>query len=144
MRMFALVALLSACGGAPETNPPETATEAEAMAETSAPTLDGLWRVTALGEQSFEPSERATIAFSPETGRVAGAAFCNRYAASYELSGDALSFGPAVGTKRGCAPELMALERTYLEALSTIDRIAIDGDTITLMANGAPLIRATR
>ena len=144
MRLIALAAVLSACGGEPDTDTPETATEVEAMAETSAPTLEGLWRVTALRERSFEPSETATIAFSPETGRVAGAAFCNRYAASYELSGDVLSFGPAVGTKRGCAPDLMALERTYLEALSKIDAVAIDGDSISLIANGAPLIRATR
>lgn len=144
MRLFALAALLSACGGAPEPDAPETETVMEAMPTNSAPTLEGLWRVTALGEQTFEPSETATIAFSLETGRVVGAAFCNRYAASYELSGESLSFGPTVGTKRGCAPGLMTLERNYLAALARIDGVAVEGDTLFLMANGAPLIRATR
>ncbi|MEO1311809.1 MAG: META domain-containing protein [Pseudomonadota bacterium] len=106
--------------------------------------LVGRWRIAALGEQSFEPSDIATLYFDTAKNRVAGAAFCNSYNAGVALSGESLRIGPAVSTRRACASDLMTRERVMLDALARTDAFDIDGDALVLLADGAPFIRAVR
>jgi hypothetical protein len=57
----------------------------------------------------------AALGCESTTSRAAGFAGCNRFSASYRLSGDSLSFGPIV-SKMACA-DGDELERSFLTAL---------------------------
>lgn len=58
-------------------------------------------------------------------GRLTGMASCNNYTAGYELSGEGLSLGDAVTTRKACAPALMEQERQVLEVLAAVQRFDI-------------------
>jgi heat shock protein HslJ len=78
-----------------------------------------------------------------DDGKVAGSAGCNRYFASYNLSGSSLTFGPAGSTKMSCAePEgVMEQESTYLGLLETARSYTIEGDRLSLQdENGTAVL----
>lgn len=68
-----------------------------------------------------------------EDGGITGSAGCNRYFASYETDGNALSFGMIGATEKFCdEPEgTMAQETTYLDLLNTTAGYVIEGDSLT-------------
>jgi heat shock protein HslJ len=75
-----------------------------------------------------------------EDGSLAGSAGCNNYNATYELSGETISIGPAATTRKFCAePEgIMEQEQEYLAALQTAATYSIRGDRLELRtATGA-------
>ena len=87
---------------------------------------------------------RATIAFQ-EGGRVDGLASCNRYTATYELSGEALSITGAASTMMACEPSLMEQERRFLDALAAVTRFEIAPDgALVLVAGDRPRLIARR
>jgi len=59
---------------------------------------------------------------------------CNQLMGSFEIEGDSLRFGPIAGTKRYCM-ETMDLERAFLQALGTVTRFEISGETLTLFGS---------
>ncbi len=68
-----------------------------------------------------------------EDGRVAGSAGCNRYFASYNVTGTSLSIGPAGSTKMYCGtPGVMQQESTYLSLLSQVTTFTIKGDRLSV------------
>jgi heat shock protein HslJ len=80
-----------------------------------------------------------TLAFEGDT--AAGNTSCNRYFGSYELDGSSMTFGQLASTEMFCAdPGAMEQETAYLAALQTVDSWAIDGETLTLSSNGAPVL----
>lgn len=76
-----------------------------------------------------------------EAGRVDGFSGCNRFAGSYTIDGDRLTFGPLAGTMMACPEPEMALEAAVRKALAGSLRFAIDGDDLRLTAeSGADLV----
>ena len=68
-----------------------------------------------------------------EDGQVSGSAGCNRYFASYNVTGTSLSISPAGSTKMACgAPGVMQQESTYLTLISQAKTFTIKGDRLTL------------
>lgn len=64
----------------------------------------------------------ATLDFSAESERerrLSGSSGCNRYFASYSLTGDHLRIGPLGSTRMMCNPDQMAQEDRFLQALAT-------------------------
>src|SRR5690554_880932 len=59
------------------------------------------------------------IQFMPDQ-TVFGYAGCNRFHGHYDLSGESLTFKPLATTKMMCAPEQMAVEAQFLEALQDV------------------------
>jgi len=86
-----------------------------------------------------------TAVFDSE-GRVAGSAGCNRYFASYNMTGISMSIGPAGSTKMYCNnPGVMQQESTYLASLNRAATFTITGDRLSLTnANGATLLSFTK
>ncbi|QYZ80332.1 META domain-containing protein [Methanofollis formosanus] len=70
-----------------------------------------------------------------EDGKVTGSAGCNRYFASYNLTGSSMEIGPAGSTKMFCAePEgIMEQESTYLSLLGAVKSYTIEGDQLELL-----------
>ena len=81
-----------------------------------------------------------------EDGRVAGSAGCNRYFASYTVTGTSMSIGAAGSTKMYCAgPGVMQQESTFLASLTRTAAFTITGDRLSLAdGNGMTLLSFTR
>ncbi len=77
-----------------------------------------------------------------EDGKVSGSAGCNRYFATYTVSGTSLSIGPAGSTRMYCGePGVMQQESTFLMYLSQTKTYAIKGDRLSLAdGNGSTLL----
>jgi len=68
-----------------------------------------------------------------DDGRITGSAGCNRYFASYEMKGTAITIGPAGSTMMYCdTPGVMDQESTYLALLSQAMTFTIEGDRLTV------------
>jgi heat shock protein HslJ len=86
-----------------------------------------------------------TAVFDDE-GRVAGSAGCNRYFASYNVTGTSVSIGAIGSTKMHCSsPGVMPQESTYLASLSRATTFTITGDRLSLAdEEGTTLLSFTR
>jgi heat shock protein HslJ len=85
-----------------------------------------------------------TLSFDEE-GRIAGSAGVNSYFTSYEVSGNALTFG-TIGTTMMAGPEdAMKQESTFLKLLSETTAFSGVGDELKLWdANGTVLLVFTK
>ncbi len=105
------------------------------------PDVTGEWQLasmTTLGaDLTFPPGATATLALTG--GKANGAAFCNRFSASYELDGSSLSISDISSTEMGCEPDVMAAESTYLAALDAVDTALPDAADLLLTGPGVEL-----
>lgn len=106
---------LRGCGGSP----------AELLAQ-------GEWLIENINHRGIIDSSRVSIQFSSE-GRISGQGSCNRYAGSYTLTGEGLSFGPVMSTKMACSPALMEQERRFFSTLDQITHFDITPDGALLL-----------
>lgn len=115
---------LSGCGGDPAT------------------LLQGAeWVVEDLRGGGVVDRSRATLTFGAD-GRVSGNASCNRYSASYSLTGETLKITKPISTKMACAPALMQQEQRFFDLLAQVRRFAIDaaGALVLHAADGGTII----
>jgi heat shock protein HslJ len=108
------------------------------------------WTVTGInngkgGVASLVADTNVTIEFGPEA-RVSGTAGCNRYTAGYTADKGALKFAPAAATRMMCAaPGVMQQEQAFLQALTRVATMRMEGDRLELRAaDGALMISAQR
>ncbi|WP_131862977.1 META domain-containing protein [Crenobacter luteus] len=85
------------------------------------------WVVEDIDGGGIVDRSRVTLNFRAD-GRLDGRASCNRYTASYALSGEGLSVGRAASTLMACVPALMHQERRFLDVLQGVNRFEI-GET---------------
>jgi heat shock protein HslJ len=80
-----------------------------------------------------------------DTGTVMGTTSCNQYSGPYELTPEALRFGPMIATKRACTPPTMAQEQEFLRALERVERFAIpEPGRLALMGAESTVVLARR
>jgi heat shock protein HslJ len=87
-----------------------------------------------------------TIAFATD-GNISGSAGCNTYRAAYSASGESVSLGNVVATKKMCAhPQgVMEQEAAFLMALEDVAVVRIDGNRLELRSGaGALMVMAVR
>ncbi|HEX8598876.1 MAG TPA: META domain-containing protein [Chloroflexia bacterium] len=97
-------------------------------------TMQGTASVTALGEPP------PTLIFGAN-GMVSGYTICNSYSGPYSESGDQVTFGPLVTTRRACTnPEFVAQERFMLQVLDGTTTVTRTGDLLTINAPAGSLI----
>jgi len=102
------------------------------------------WVVGSLGGEAPVRGSRMTLAFGDD-GRVAGSASCNSYSAAYTLTAEALTVGPAVATRKACAPAVMKQEAAFLAMLGAVQRIEVTEDgTLVLHAADGQRVEARR
>lgn len=109
--------MLTACGG-----------------ENSSLTSDE-WILTALEGQPLIAEAPITAAFS-EDGQVGGTAGCNTYSGTYEVEGDAISFGLMATTLMACPQPVMEQEGSYLAVLDRAQTYAVTEGVLTLIGAG--------
>jgi heat shock protein HslJ len=140
----AALSLLVAWACSPKSPSSDQPPTAQPPAAESTARLDGPeWALIDLGDQPAPPGaggRPATIRFDTAARRASGFAGCNRYSAQVTLTGDSLSFGPAISTKMACA-DGDELERSYLAMLPEVRSYQRSDSTLTLSGSGGPLAR---
>ena len=105
----------------------------------------GEWVVEDLAGGGIIDRSRVTLEVGGEQS-LSGRASCNDFEGSFELTGENLTFAPALGTNAVCAPALMDQERRFLELLAGVRGFALDetGALLLLDANETASILARR
>lgn len=102
------------------------------------------WVVEDLAGRSVVDRSRATLAFDAD-GRISGRGSCNRYTASYALTGEGLTIAKPAATMMACAPALMRQERLFFDLLAQVRRFSIDASgALVLHAGDGRTITARR
>lgn len=104
--------------------------------------LDREWKLVS----PATPSGVATPTLRFESdGRVSGNTGCNMTSGSYTTTGDELSIGPLVTTRRACAEERgNELERTYVGAIESARRFRIVNGELELLDGGGTVVARFR
>ncbi len=102
------------------------------------------WTLVEIGGRPPIAGADVTLRFTGD--RAEGFAGCNQYGAPFTTSSTALSFGPAISTKRACVEEPRnAQETAYLGALEKVASYSASSGRLTLSdAAGSPLLIFTR
>jgi len=92
------------------------------------------WVLNAFDGSSPIAGTQPTIEF--EDDQVSGNTGCNLFSGSYEVDGDAISFGALAWTERGCMePEgVMEQERRYMEYLGAAEGFELGEDELKIYA----------
>lgn len=53
-------------------------------------------------------------------GEVIGSGGCNNFFGSFTQNGRSVTFGPLASTKKGCPPDIMSAEQSFLNLLSNV------------------------
>ncbi len=80
---------------------------------------------------SQDPKREAHLQFQAG-GRVSGSDGCNRITGTYELKGDAVTFGQMAGTQMACIDAAAEVERAFQEALKGATRLTLVGNRLEL------------
>ena len=108
------------------------------------PTIaDREWALTSLGDNTAplgNGGQPVTLTLQSSDTRAFGNAGCNRYSGPYTLSGDQLSFGPAMSTKMACE-QGMEVEMAYLAILNNVTSYQATDSSLTLSGTAGPLAR---
>lgn len=81
------------------------------------------------------------ITLKLKDGKATGVSGCNTFSSNYTMTGQSLKFDSFMSTRRACADDnLMALERTFLKLISTVDGYKLNNGNILLTAKNMPVI----
>jgi heat shock protein HslJ len=73
---------------------------------------------------------------------ISGNAGCNSYHASYEASGNVISFGPIASTTMACPEAEMSTEARYLQLLADVATFETSGRSMSMSdADGTPVLQ---
>jgi putative lipoprotein len=89
------------------------------------------WIAEQVDGQAVLADARPTLSFQ-EDERAGGAAGCNRWFATAELSGEKLRFSQAGATRMACEPDRMQQESRFLSALEAVRSYRLEGATLRL------------
>jgi heat shock protein HslJ len=82
------------------------------------------------------------VSASFDGSTISGVSGCNRYNASYEASGDEISFGPISGTKMACAEAESSTEARFLQLLDGVATYEVSGRSMSMNdADGTPVLQ---
>lgn len=98
------------------------------------------WGMISLNQGNLLEGTQITLTF--EENQVTGNAGCNLYSASYEASGNNITFKPIVQTEMACMEPtgVMDQERTYLEILGAAQSYEVTEGLLTIVSgNGQTL-----
>ncbi|MFN8445887.1 MAG: META domain-containing protein [Caldilineaceae bacterium] len=143
IRLFSLIIILLLAACAPiQANltpvaTPETPTpDATSSANSGDSLVNTSWQLISLGPSTAPadvlPESTITLEFK-EAGEMGGNGGCNTYGGSYSVEGDTLALQQVVSTLMACADMTVTnQEQAYLQALGTVERFELSGDSLTL------------
>jgi heat shock protein HslJ len=101
--------------------------------------IGGEWVCVTIGGKAAGGERAPTLTFGDE-GRVTGFSGVNRFSTTYTTATGVVRFGQLVSTKMASDPENMALERSFLEALTKVDGFSIEAGLLRLRQGQDTLI----
>lgn len=103
------------------------------------------WVVEDINGGGIIDGSRVEMVFS-SNNRLAGQASCNNFSAEYELTGESLTIGDTVSTRKACVPALMEQEQRFLDMLQRVKgfRFNEKGALMLLTAEGESLTARMR
>lgn len=106
----------------------------------SSPLAGSEWRPAAIDGVEIAADSGILIQFRAD-GVVNGSGGCNRFAGTYELSGDTIGFSPLAATRKACPQPIMANESRFFDALERATRFSRDRIDLELADDaGNPVI----
>lgn len=97
------------------------------------------WRLVAMtGRPTLPPDLEVTATFEGET--VSGSSGCNRYSATWSVSGAVLEVSPITGTRMACPEPAASLETEFLTALGDAEVFVISGGELAIRSRGGILL----
>jgi len=89
-------------------------------------------------------TDRRFVRFAAD-GQVHGNGGCNSFRGAYDQAGSAITIGPLATTRKACAQEIMARERSFLSVLAGARGVqATHFKLVLLTADGTELVRLVR
>jgi heat shock protein HslJ len=140
---LALLVVALACKPKPEPPPSADSAPAPMPPAQSTSFTDREWILAQLGDRASplgNGGKPVTLTLTSAEHRASGNAGCNRYTGPYTLSGNQLSFGPAISTKMACA-EGMDVETAYLSMLPNVTSYQATDSSLVLMGASGELAR---
>ncbi len=143
--VLALGILIVGCGGQVQAQAPAAIASTVPELRSSGPGLEGVeWVLVSFRDEAGDMVDALTDApatMTFEHGSVSGSAGCNRYFTSYQVQGDAITFGEVAMTQMMCPEPVMAQERAFSQALAQVARFEVQDGELTLFdASGVPLL----
>lgn len=93
----------------------------------SIPTADELaasaWRPTHIGDLRVDNDSDIYVQFETD-GRLTGFAGCNSFSSRYRLDGNKIDVDPIGVTRKSCAPDIMSVESSLVQALQLATTVA--------------------
>ena len=132
-----------ACTQKPDTPP---AADSAAPGEISTPPsgiTDREWLLVQLGDKlspQGNGGKPVTLTLASAEGRASGDAGCNQYSGPFTLSGNQLTFGPAISTKMACE-QGMDVETAFLSMLNDVRTYQATDSSLTLRGASGPVAR---
>ncbi|HSN43746.1 MAG TPA: META domain-containing protein, partial [Propionibacteriaceae bacterium] len=121
----ATVLLLTACASTSPSAVPSPPAELTSLSGTA-------WVLDILGGKPAVEATTATARFAAD-GTISGSSGCNRYSGPFSTSGNAIKVGDLASTMMACGDDdIMAQEKSFLDALSTASTFSVDEATLTL------------
>lgn len=94
------------------------------------------WKLISIGDQQIsmdsKQQKEAFLQLVSENNSVKGFAGCNAYRGTYEMAGNALSFGAIASTKKACMAG-MDTENSLMTVLNNTAHFSIHKNTLTLL-----------
>lgn len=144
MRIPMAVLLLGLAGGACKPKPkPEPEPPADVPPDAQPAITDREWSLATLGDNQAplgNGGKPVTIRLQSSDQRAMGFAGCNQFSGPYTMTGDSLSFGPAISTKMACE-QGMDVETGFLSMLNDVTSYQVTDTSLTLLGPGGPLAR---
>lgn len=138
-----LALLLASCKQRTDTPPAaDSATPSETSSSPSGVT-DRQWVLVQLGDNTSPQGnggKPVTLTLASAEGRASGNAGCNGYSGPFTLSGNQLSFGPAISTKMACE-QGMDVEIAFLAMLNEVRTYEATDSSLVLVGSSGSLAR---
>ncbi|MBM4007279.1 MAG: META domain-containing protein [Planctomycetes bacterium] len=101
--------------------------------------LGGEWVCVTIGGKAAGGGRAPTLTFGDD-GRVTGFSGVNRFSTDYTSARGVVRFGQMVSTKMASDPDRMALERSFLEALTKVDSFSVEAGLLRLQQGKETLV----
>ena len=93
-----------------------------------------------MANRTFSADE-PNIEFDRDQERTSGSSGCNRFTGTFQIDGSMLMFSRIAGTRRACLyADPQGVEASFLKLLETTTRFEVQGNTLRLFANEAPVL----
>lgn len=91
----------------------------------------GTWTATEVAGRAPDPASPPQLQFTVD-GRVTGSTGCNDFGGRIRVSGDSIDISELQQTEIACPGAVGAIEAAFVRALGEAQRIAVQGDRMTL------------